>query len=72
MYTETNVGSLVQVELVCDTVRKGHVHTSASVTTTSRDRSVNLLYMLGWRLHRGKQLCPECAARVAKRLERTE
>jgi len=67
-YSESVKDGVHTVELVCDTVRKGHVHTSAKVSTLSHDSSVKLLFMLGWRLHRGKQLCPECSARVAKRI----
>ncbi len=57
-----------RVVLVCDTNRKGHIYTSADVTMSTRDLCNDFLYLIGWRLYRGKQLCPECAARVATRL----
>lgn len=72
MYTEEKIGQLCRIVVVCDTKRKGHVETTADVTTPSHESSVGFLYTMGWRLHRGKQLCPECAARVANRMAKRE
>lgn len=67
MITEEKLANCHRILIVCDTKRRGHVHTSADITMSTRDLCNNFLYMLGWRLRRGKQLCPECSARVEKR-----
>lgn len=56
------------IELICDTKRKRHKTTRAFIATSTRDGCNQFLYQMGWSLHRGKQMCPECTARIFKEM----
>ena len=58
------------IELICDTKSKRHKETRAYIATSTREQCNQLLFQMGWRLYRKKQLCPTCALRVSKRIAR--
>lgn len=59
MITET-----VTIELRCD---RKHCPRGIRVTGALRDEANMALYVAGWRLCNGKQICPQCVARREKR-----
>lgn len=64
MYKETKSGDITTIEIGCDArVGKGICRNHASVSMNSRDGAKHLLYVLGWRISRGHQICCVCLKR---------
>jgi hypothetical protein len=61
VYKESTSAGLTSIEIGCDArVGKGICRNRASVTMNDRDAAKHLLYMLGWRVSRGHQICGLC------------
>lgn len=56
-----------EISLTCD---RPHCFNSVTVMRNTRDQCNRMLVDLGWRLYRGKQLCPVHAEKIAKRLRK--
>lgn len=56
------------IEVGCDSPTCDHKFSKARVEESSREMCIRILFVLGWRLHQGKQLCPTCAGKVTDRL----
>ena len=56
------------IEVECDSRLCPHKFSKARVEEAAREICVRVLFVLGWRLHKGKQLCPTCAGKVKERL----
>ncbi len=66
-YHEIKSGDLVTILLTCDARKKKTVcGNMAEATTLSKKSSGKFLFDLGWRLLRGKQVCPDCLRRGVK------
>lgn len=65
MYHETIDERKCMVTLVCD---RKNCNAPVTVERESHDLCQRTLLLIGWRLYRGKQLCPKHAALVFKRL----
>ena len=61
MYKEIQSHGVTTIDIGCD-ARKGQstCRNHASVTMRSRDAAKHLLFVLGWRLSRGHQICSQC------------
>lgn len=60
-------GPVHQMELGCD---KPYCALGIRVTRATREECNLELYQAGWRLHRGKQFCPEHSEQIASRLRK--
>jgi hypothetical protein len=67
MYDERVDGGKVCVQLACDRKKCSELATVWDFNHTDAQKQ---LYDKGWRLYRGKQLCPTHARVVARRLAR--
>ncbi len=67
MYSEKVDGLWCRVRVACD---RPACMMAENILGADHDDAQKQLYRAGWRLYRGKQLCPKHAAAVAKRLNR--
>lgn len=56
------------IEVGCDAPTCTNKLSRARVEEAAREICIRTLFVLGWRLHQGKQLCPTCAGKVKERL----
>ena len=66
MYHEAIIEQKFRVSLACDHKR---CHETISVCGENRDESQLKLYLAGWRLKRGKQVCPKHASSTPKTVQ---
>lgn len=57
------------VLVVCDSKR---CTASSSLSAETFSECADLLYAQGWRLHRGRHLCPRCAAKSKDEKEKVQ